>query len=227
MKATESKEELQELRKLNLYEKIQAVSLEVNNITKNMTVGSGNYSYKAVSDVDVTLQVKKAEAKFKLNSIPLKQEMIHHEILRGKKIKQGVEEETTNFYCVIKMTTKIIDLEDITQFETIESYGTGIDNGDKGVGKASTYARKYALLNAYKIASGEDPDAIHSNELNEKLGYTEEEKLPNTDNIKTQQELVAFFNSLSPKLQKKQEVLNKMTEIKERILKAKENEITK
>ena len=33
-----------------------------------------------------------------------------------------------------------------------------MDTAVKGFGKASTYARKYALLNAYKIATGEDPD---------------------------------------------------------------------
>ena len=37
--------------KLNLYQKIQAVSNEVRNITKDMTVGTGNYSYKAGSDL--------------------------------------------------------------------------------------------------------------------------------------------------------------------------------
>jgi len=65
----------------------------------------------------------------------------------------------------IKMTLRIIDLEDTTQFIDIESFGKGIDSGDKGFGKASTYARKYALLNAYKIATGEDPDAEKSQEI--------------------------------------------------------------
>ena len=32
--------------KNNLYEKIQLVSNEVRNISKDMTVGSGSYSYK-------------------------------------------------------------------------------------------------------------------------------------------------------------------------------------
>jgi len=54
----------------------------------------------------------------------------------------------------IKMTLRIIDLEDTTQFIDIESFGKGIDSGDKGFGKASTYARKYALLNAYKNCNG-------------------------------------------------------------------------
>ena len=43
--------------------------MEVMNIEKDMIVGSGNYSYKAVSDNQVTLQVKKAEQKFGIVSI--------------------------------------------------------------------------------------------------------------------------------------------------------------
>lgn len=51
--------------KKNLYEKIQLVSNEIKNIKKNMTVGKGNYAYKAVQDIDVTLEVKQAERIYK------------------------------------------------------------------------------------------------------------------------------------------------------------------
>lgn len=148
--------------KLNLYQKIQGVSNEIRNIAKDMTVGSGSYSYKAVSDLDVTLAVKDAETKFKLCSIPIKQELVSSEVLRTVK-KNG--DEGFTFVDTIKMTIKIFDLEGTDSIE-IESFGKGIDSGDKGFGKASTYARKYALLNAYKIATGQDPDADKSKEIN-------------------------------------------------------------
>jgi hypothetical protein len=148
--------------KLNLFQKIQAVSIEVMNIEKDMTVGSGNYSYKAVSDKEVTLQVKRAEEKFKILSIPIKQDLVGTEILKSLK-KDGSESAT--FVDTIKMTVRFIDLEDVSQFIDVESFGKGVDSGDKGFGKASTYARKYALLNAYKIATGEDPDSEKSKEL--------------------------------------------------------------
>ena len=160
-KAEKTENEKQEVKKLNLYEKIQAVSLDVNNISKSMTVGSGNYSYKAVGDLQVTLAVKKSEAEFKIISIPIKQEVVKSEIIRGE--KDG--KITLMFIDDIKMTVRFYDLDDTTQFLDIESFGRGVDNGDKGFGKASTYARKYALLNAYKIATGEDPDATHSEDL--------------------------------------------------------------
>jgi ERF superfamily len=144
---------------MNLYEKILAVSMEVKNIEKNMSVGSGNYAYKAVSDLDVTLKVKEAEEKFKLVSIPIKQELVSSEVIRT--LKDG-NKETLTYVDNIKMTLRIVDIEEPTMFIDVESFGKGIDSGDKGFGKASTYARKYALLNAYKIATGEDPDAEKS-----------------------------------------------------------------
>jgi len=148
-------------KKLNLYQKIQAVSNEIRNISKGLTVGSGPYSYKAVGDLDVTLAVKDAETKYGIVSIPIKQDLINSEIVRTIK-KDNIEGLT--YVDTIKMTVRIIDIDFPADFIEIESFGKGIDSGDKGFGKASTYARKYALLNAYKIATGEDPDAEKSKE---------------------------------------------------------------
>lgn len=183
-----------EEKALNLYEKIQLVSNDIRNITKDMTVGTGSYSYKAVSDIDVTLAVKDAETKHRIISIPIKQDLINSEILKTLK-KDGNEGIT--YVDTIKMTVRIIDLDDITQFIEVESFGKGIDSGDKGFGKASTYARKYALLNAYKIATGEDPDVEKSKEqeakksLTEKRIKVEEYLLKNTTAM---QEMLKHFN---------------------------------
>ena len=149
------------MEKLNLFQKIQAVANDIKNIEKNMTVGSGSYSYKAVSDLDVTLQVKDAETRHKLLSIPFGQELIKSEVI--KTIEKDNKEKIT-YVDNIKMTIRIIDLENTDSFIDIVSFGKGIDSADKGFGKASTYARKYGLLNAYKIATGEDPDAEKSKE---------------------------------------------------------------
>lgn len=149
------------MAELNLYQKIQLVSNKIKNIEKNMTVGKGNFSYKAVRDIDVILEVKEAEAECGLVSIPISQELIRSEIV--KVIKEGGN-EVVNYVDIIKMTVRIFDIEHPESFLDIESFGRGLDPGDKGFGKASTYARKYALLNAYKIATGEDPDDNKSKE---------------------------------------------------------------
>ena len=158
--------------KVQLYQKIQQVSIEVMNLEKDMEVGSGNFSYKAVSDTQVTLAVKRAEEKNKIVSIPTSQELVNSEVL--KRLDKN-NKETITYVDTIKMTLTIIDIETGESIQ-VESFGKGIDSGDKGFGKASTYARKYALLNAYKIALGEDPDAIKSEEMSVSKSVSEKRK---------------------------------------------------
>lgn len=148
----------------NLFQKIQAVSNEIKNIEKNMVVGVGKAAYKAVSDYDVTLEVKEAETKYGIASIPIKQELVKSEIVKSIKIDNGTQREVINYVDIVKMTLRVIDLDNPSDYIDVESFGRGLDTGDKGFGKASTYARKYALLNLYKIATGEDPDKDKSEE---------------------------------------------------------------
>lgn len=182
---------------MNLYQKIQAVSNEIKNIEKNMTVGKGSYSYKAVQDIDVTLEVKEAETKYKLVSIPIKQELVKSEIIKVVKDGGG---ESIQYMDIVKMTLRIINLEKTDEFVDVESFGRGLDSGDKGFGKASTYARKYALLNAYKIATGEDPDENRSKEQTPVTVDEIKNSVVNymmTDNVYTQN-LLSYFNIGSP-----------------------------
>ena len=46
-----------------------------------------------------------------------------------------------------------------------ESVGLGIDDNDKAMGKAYTYAVKYALLKLFRLQYGDDPDAKASEPL--------------------------------------------------------------
>lgn len=146
----------------NLYQRILNISADVKNITKDMVVGSGQYTYKAVSDLAVTLAVKQSEEAHGVVSIPIRQELISSEVYRSTKKEsyngRETEKETFTYVDNIKMTVRFINVDNPSEFIEVETFGKGIDTGDKGFGKASTYARKYALLNAYKIATGDDPD---------------------------------------------------------------------
>ena len=167
MSATEV--EAIDTKAMNIYEKIQAVSNEVRNVEKNLVVGTGNSSYKAVGDLDVVIKVKEAETKFRVVSIPVRQELVKSEIVRVVG-NNGYEKLT--YADIVKMTVKIVNLDNTSETIEVESFGRGLDAGDKGFGKASTYARKYALLNAYKIATGEDPDA---NKSEQQVALTKDE----------------------------------------------------
>jgi len=156
---------------LSLYERMQAISNEVRSLAKDMQVGSGSYAYKAVSDLSVTLAIKDAETKYGVVSIPIRQQIVAQETL--KSVDNNGREKVT-FADSIKMTVRFICVEatrDRTappiegiDYIDVETLARGVDTSDKSFGKASTYARKYALLNAYKIATGEDPDAEKSGE---------------------------------------------------------------
>lgn len=180
-------------KKMNIYQKIQAVSNDIKNIEKNMTVGKGAYAYKAVQDIDVTLEAKRAETKYGLVSIPVRQELVRSDIVKTMKDNGS---EGVQYVDIVKMTLRIVNLEDPTEFVEVESFGRGLDPGDKGLGKASTYARKYAILNAYKIATGEDPDTEKSKET---VAMPQDEKRDKVVNfmmgdVQFAQNILSYFN---------------------------------
>ena len=67
-----------------------------------------------------------------------------------------------------------------------ESVGMGIDDNDKAMGKAYTYAVKYALLKLFRLRFGDDPDFETSKPLHvekpkeEKIKPEKEDKKPKT-----------------------------------------------
>ena len=64
-------------------------------------------------------------------------------------------------------------------FASTEAVGMGIDDNDKAMGKAYTYAVKYALLKMFRLRYADDPDAKASEPLyldkTEKISKKEEE----------------------------------------------------
>ena len=68
-------------------------------------------------------------------------------------------------------------------FIAIESVGMGIDDNDKAMGKAYTYAVKYALLKLFRLRYGDDPDFEASKPLHTEK--PKEEKEPKKEVKKT------------------------------------------
>src|SRR5574344_1119274 len=66
---------------------------------------------------------------------------------------------------------RVVNLDKLDEFVDIITYGDGLDTGDKAPGKAMTYADKYALMKAYKISTGDDPDK----EASPEKGYTKKD----------------------------------------------------
>lgn len=58
----------------------------------------------------------------------------------------------------ITLTVRFVNIDDPNQYVDVPSAGYGIDDSDKGVGKAMSYAVKYALLKTLGLETGDDPD---------------------------------------------------------------------
>jgi hypothetical protein len=144
----------------NLAKAIIAVMKEVEGIEKSMTVGSGGYSYKGVSDYEVKQAYKKAMVKHGLCILPIgvKDNLKESNWMEGNKFKRNV-------FCSVE--TKYLLLHTSGESQILTGYGHGIDTGDKAAGKATTYALKYALLYTFMTPTGKilDSDNDHSEEL--------------------------------------------------------------
>lgn len=75
-----------------------------------------------------------------------------------------------------------------------EAVGMGIDDNDKAMGKAYTYAVKYALLKIFRLRYGDDPDfeaskPLHVDPPKEEKQKPEKEEKPKKSSKKTNEEV--------------------------------------
>jgi len=143
---------------------ILAVMKAVKSIDKDSTIGAGKNSYKGVSDKAVKQIIGQEMQKNGLIIIPTSVEpkttVDRYEVdgNYGKQMKQSVFTEVITKYTLYHTSGESIE---------ISGYGHGVDNQDKGAGKATTYALKYALLYIFLVPTGniDDTDNTHSNEI--------------------------------------------------------------
>lgn len=147
---------------MNIYQKMGKITEELATVAKNLNVDTGRGSYKAVSERDIIDAVKPLEAKYGVYSYPFLRTTTDSEILESESTYQGKTTKRTTYYTRLETTYRFVNMEKPDEFIDIISYGVGLDSGDKGDGKAMTYADKYALMKAYKISTGDDPDQTAS-----------------------------------------------------------------
>lgn len=154
--------------KANLAKAVINVMKTVKGIDKTMVIGSGNSSYKGIPDQEVKKIIGKAMIDNGLCILPI-----------GIEPKITIErwDETTNYNNIPQVkskqsvfteaTTKYLLIHESGESQEIVGYGHGIDSQDKGAGKATTYALKYALLYLFLVPTGkiDDADETHSNEI--------------------------------------------------------------
>ena len=147
---------------MNIYEKLSKVTEEITAVAKNLNVGYGKSSYKAVGEADVLAAVKPAELKYGVYSFPASREIVDSAVLTSVD-KDGNEKR--QLFMRVKTVYRFVNMEKPEEYVDMVTYGDGVDPGDKAPGKAMTYADKYGLLKAYKIITGDDPDQKASETL--------------------------------------------------------------
>ena len=159
----------------NIYKKMSAITTELTAVAKNLNVGIGKAAYKAVGEADVLAAVKPLEEKHGVYSYPYSRKIVEADLVTTTSEYQGKVTEKTNRYLRIETVYRFVNIDNPEEYIDITTYGDGIDPQDKAVGKAMTYSDKYALLKAYKIITGEDPDQFKSEEgkTERKLTYRE------------------------------------------------------
>lgn len=151
------------MNNMKIYERVAAIANEVGVVAKNLNVETGKgKGYKAVSEGDVLAAIKPLEAKYRVYSYPVNRSVIDSGTIVST-LRDGSEKK--QIYLRIETTYRFVNLDDPTDTLDIVTYGDGVDSQDKAHGKAMTYADKYALLKAYKIQTGDDPDQEASAEL--------------------------------------------------------------
>lgn len=154
---------------MNIFEKMLAITAELQTVAKNMTVQqTKSSSYKAVAERDVLDAVKPLEAKFGIYSYPYSRSILESNILDSESCINGQAVKKTTYMTRIDTVYRFVNVEKPDEYIDITSFAEGIDSQDKGSGKAMTYADKYALMKAYKISTGDDPDQ----EVNKEGAYT-------------------------------------------------------
>lgn len=146
----------------NIFQRMSKVTQEITAVAKNLSVGTGKNQYKAVGEADILSAVRPAEAKHGVYSYPYSREIVES----GTMERETQYGKSVQMFMRIKVVYRFLCIDDPASYIDVESYGDGVDSQDKAPGKAMTYADKYALMKAYKIITGDDPDQYESEPQN-------------------------------------------------------------
>ena len=150
---------MNDVKEMNIYEKMSAITAEIGVVEKNLNVKvNSNSSYKAVSERDVLDAVKPIEQKYRVYSYPANRKIVNCDVLTKETEYNGTITRTNTLFMRVETVYRFVNIDKPDEFIETTVYGDGLDTGDKASGKAMTYADKYALMKAYKLSTGDDPD---------------------------------------------------------------------
>ena len=155
---------------MNIYQKLIEVRKQVPYLQKENSGGQ----YKYVSSSQVLANCKAKMDELQLLLVPaVTAHKVSESIIEIKDKDGNATKRTITYFTELDMLMTWINAENPEEKISCAWYGQGVDiAGEKGVGKAMTYAEKYFMLKFFNIPTDkDDPDSFQ--EKNEK-----EEKKP-------------------------------------------------
>lgn len=134
---------------MNIYQKL----IEVRKTVPYLQKEAKGFQYNYVSSSQVLSAVRAKMDEVGLMLVP---RVVSHQVTR-----EGDEKKST-YFTELEIEFEWINAENPEERIVCSWYGQGIDiAGEKGVGKALTYAEKYFLLKTFNIATdNDDPDSF-------------------------------------------------------------------
>lgn len=168
----------------NIHQRLAAVMAEVSYIQKEKKQGM---QYTIVSHDAVTAKVR---------PVLLQHGVVYHPV--------DLTHEQVGNRTQVALTVRFVNVDDPADYIDVPSLGYGIDNQDKGPGKAISYAVKYSLLKALGLETGDDADhddIAHGPDRAEEEAAAQRDAKINTkiaalQTCETEEELDAFVKAL-------------------------------
>jgi hypothetical protein len=126
-------------KKPTIYERIHAVMKDLKYIQKGEKKVNGQYSFAGHDKV--TSEVRK--------------HLVTHGIVVVPSVTSHSQDGNRT---VVDIETAFINVDNPDDKVVINFFGYGVDNQDKGPGKAFSYAKKYAFLQLFCLETGDDPE---------------------------------------------------------------------
>lgn len=146
------------MTELNIYQKL----LEVRKVVPYLQKEAQGHQYQYVGSSQVLSAVRQQlDALGLLLTVKVIGHNVTAETVENKDNK-GNNKKTTTYFTELDLEYTWINTDKPEETLTLPFYGQGVDTaGEKGVGKALTYAEKYFLLKQFNIATDkDDPDSF-------------------------------------------------------------------
>lgn len=166
-----------EVKKLNVYQKINEVKKAVKNFTKDAeTSGKGAYSY--TSGTQILSAIKEKMEEVGLLFIPVGTE---HRGYQTYNYQNSYGDNKTDFLVDGKLFYEWIDIDNPTDRQRVEFEYYGQQNDlSKAFGSALTYSERYILLKSLGVPTDEDdPDKKSEDKPQAKVKNKKETQVPN------------------------------------------------